>query len=122
VQRRSLLLAASFLTAMPIVAHAAQPKVVATFSVLGDMVQRIAGNRISLTVIVGPDGDCETYEPTAADTRALADADLLVIAAAGTIRKGTQAMAESQRDLLPASLACSLPQLGQGFLFRGRAA
>jgi len=47
--------------------------------VLGDMVRQIAGDRVALTVIVGPDGDTEAYEPTAADARALADAGLLVM-------------------------------------------
>ena len=54
-------------------------KVVATFSVLGDMVKQIAGDRVALTVLVGPDGDTEAYEATAADARAMADADLLVM-------------------------------------------
>lgn len=62
-------------------AHAAAspPKVVAAFSVLGDMVKQIAGDRVALTVLVGPDGDTEAYEATAADARAVADADLLVV-------------------------------------------
>ncbi len=60
-------------------AAASPPKVVATFSVLGDMVRQIAGDRVALTVIVGPDGDTEAYEATAADARAVADADLLVV-------------------------------------------
>jgi len=66
----------------PVLAHAAaasSPKVVATFSVLGDMVRQIAGPAAALTVLVGPDGDTEAYEATAADARALADADLLVM-------------------------------------------
>ena len=79
MRRRSLLLTAALLTAVPLRARAATSKVVATFGVLGDMVKRIGDDRVALTVIVGPDGDCETYEPTAADARALADADLLVM-------------------------------------------
>ena len=60
--------------------HAAdRVKVVATFSVLGDMVASIAGDKVALTVIVGGDGDTELYQPTAADARALAGADLLVM-------------------------------------------
>jgi zinc/manganese transport system substrate-binding protein len=59
---------------------AAQPlKVVATFSVLGDMVATIAGDRVSLTTIVGGDGDTELYQPTPADARSLAGATLLVL-------------------------------------------
>jgi zinc/manganese transport system substrate-binding protein len=59
---------------------AAQPlKVVATFSVLGDMVAAIAGDRVSLATIVGGDGDTELYQPTPADARTLGDAKLLVM-------------------------------------------
>jgi zinc/manganese transport system substrate-binding protein len=59
---------------------AAEPvKVVATFSVLGDMVSTIAGDRVALVTIVGGDGDTELYKPTPADARALADARLLVM-------------------------------------------
>ena len=77
MHRRTLLLAA---LATPVAAYGAAPlKVVATFSVLGDMVKRVAGDRVALTVLVGIDDDIKTYEPTAADTRAVADADLLVV-------------------------------------------
>src|SRR5260370_7809563 len=58
---------------------AERPKVVATFSVLGDMIARIAGDRVHLTTIVGGDGDCELYQPTAADARAVAEAHLFVM-------------------------------------------
>lgn len=54
-------------------------KAVATFSVLGDMTARIAGSHVQLTTIVGPDADCETYTPTAADARAVADAQMFVM-------------------------------------------
>jgi zinc/manganese transport system substrate-binding protein len=61
-------------------AHAAEPpKVVATFSVLGDMIARIAGGKVQLITIVGGDGDCELYQPTAADARAVAEARLFVM-------------------------------------------
>jgi zinc/manganese transport system substrate-binding protein len=78
VRRRALLLAIPFAGIAP-AAAAAPPRIVATFSVLGDMVRQVAGNRVVLTTIVGPDGDAEAYEPTAADARALAEADLLVM-------------------------------------------
>lgn len=55
------------------------PKVVATFSVLGDMIGRIAGDKVQLTTIVGGDGDCELYQPTAANARAVAQARLFVM-------------------------------------------
>tara|TARA_B100000676_G_C18087535_1_gene856367 strand:+ start:2424 stop:3599 length:1176 start_codon:yes stop_codon:yes gene_type:complete len=53
-------------------------KVVATFSVLGDMVKNVAGDHVALTTLVGPDGDAHVFEPTPADARALAKADLVI--------------------------------------------
>jgi len=54
-----------------------QLKVVATYSILGDIVQNIAGDNIELTVLVGPDGDSHVYEPTPQDAIVLAEADLI---------------------------------------------
>jgi len=52
-------------------------RVVATYSILGDWVQTIGGDAIALTVLVGPEGDAHTYEPTPRDSVALAQADVL---------------------------------------------
>ena len=83
MQRRAFLFAVPLASVLPVAAlpagAATPPRVVATFSVLGDMVQRIAGDHVTLTTIVGPDGDTESYEPTAADARAVAEADMLVM-------------------------------------------
>ena len=53
--------------------------VVATFSVLGDMVKRIRGEHISLTTLVGADGDTHVYQPTPQAARVVAEADVLFI-------------------------------------------
>ena len=53
--------------------------VIATFSILGDMVKRIGGEHIALTTLVGPDGDVHVYQPTPADARAVGSADLLFV-------------------------------------------
>ncbi|ABC24498.1 metal ABC transporter substrate-binding protein [Rhodospirillum rubrum] len=59
---------------------AADPvKVVASFSILGDMVHEIGGERVSLTTLVGADGDAHVYQPTPSNARAVGAADLLVI-------------------------------------------
>ena len=55
----------------------AQLKVVATFSILGDLVQAVAGDNIQLHTLVGPDGDTHTYEPIPADGVALAQAQVI---------------------------------------------
>ncbi len=52
-------------------------KVVATYSILGDVVQNIGGTNIDLTVLVGADGDTHSYEPVPQDSVALGGADLL---------------------------------------------
>ncbi|ALM85254.1 metal ABC transporter substrate-binding protein [Bordetella sp. N] len=54
-------------------------KVVASFSILGDMVKQIGGSDVQLDVLVGPDGDAHEYEPTPADARRLAAAQVLVV-------------------------------------------
>ncbi|MBP2299700.1 metal ABC transporter substrate-binding protein [Azospirillum picis] len=71
------LAAALALAALP--ATAAPLKVVATFSILGDMVRQIGGDEVSVTTLVGPDGDAHVYEPTPADARAIAGADLVIV-------------------------------------------
>ncbi len=53
--------------------------VVATFSILGDMVRQVGGDRVRVTTLVGPDSDAHVYQPTPADARAVAGARLLVI-------------------------------------------
>jgi zinc/manganese transport system substrate-binding protein len=60
------------------VGHAAdKPIVVATFSVLADMVANVGGDHVELATIVGPDGDTELYEPTLADSRTVARARIV---------------------------------------------
>ena len=70
---RSVLLIAVLLLADPV--RAAEPiAVVATFSVIGDMLANVGGNHVRITTIVGPDGDCELYQPTVADVAHVAAA------------------------------------------------
>ncbi|MAM75543.1 MAG: metal ABC transporter substrate-binding protein [Tistrella sp.] len=54
-------------------------KVVASFSILGDMVQEVGGDRVRVTTLVGPDGDAHVWQPAPADARTVADADLVVM-------------------------------------------
>jgi zinc/manganese transport system substrate-binding protein len=53
--------------------------VVASFSILGDMVRQIGGSDVKVDTLVGPDGDAHEYEPTPADARALSTAQVLVV-------------------------------------------
>ncbi|HEY9074095.1 MAG TPA: zinc ABC transporter substrate-binding protein, partial [Desulfobaccales bacterium] len=54
-------------------------KVIASFSILGDMVQNVGGNRVEVTTLVGPNGDAHVYEPTPAAAKAVSQADLVVV-------------------------------------------
>jgi zinc/manganese transport system substrate-binding protein len=61
-------------------ARAAEPlKVVATFSVIGDLVTQVGGDAVSVTTLVGPGGDAHVYQPTPTDARAVATAKLVVV-------------------------------------------
>jgi zinc/manganese transport system substrate-binding protein len=53
--------------------------VVATFSVIGDMLANVGGDHVDIKTIVGPAGDCELYQPTAADVAAVAAARAIFI-------------------------------------------
>lgn len=82
--RRFLLASAATLAALtataPTATWADEPMpVVATFSILGDMVAQIGGEHIALTTLVGPDGDTHVYQPTPQAARAVAEADLLIM-------------------------------------------
>lgn len=82
LHRRSLLISAmaGAMLAMAPGLHAAEPpKVVASFSILGDMIREIGGDRIQVTTLVGPNGDAHVYQPTPADARAVAGADLVIV-------------------------------------------
>lgn len=64
-------------TAFTVRAEAPLP-VVASFSILGDLVSQVGGERVAVTTLVGPGGDAHVYEPTPADARTLGSAALLV--------------------------------------------
>jgi len=82
VRRTTLLLLSSLAlagAALPAQAADAPLKVVASFSILGDMVRQIGGEHVELATLVGPDGDAHMFEPTPADAEKLASARLLVV-------------------------------------------
>lgn len=54
-------------------------KIVASFSILGDMVEQVVGDHASVTTIVGPDADAHVYQPSVADARAVAEADVIFV-------------------------------------------
>ena len=53
--------------------------VVASFSILGDFVQNVGGDRVRVSTLVGPGGDVHVYSPAPSDAQKIADSKLLVI-------------------------------------------
>lgn len=89
VIRRSILAAAALLVlAGPVVAQEPAPaatppaepmRVVASFSILGDLVKQVGGSRVAVELLVGADADMHAFQPSPADSRKLAGARLVVI-------------------------------------------
>ncbi|MDP1901584.1 MAG: zinc ABC transporter substrate-binding protein [Rubrivivax sp.] len=84
ISRRSavLSLCGSLLAALnvPASAQPARPlRVVASFSILADMLRQIGGADVEVSALAGPDADAHVFEPRPADARRLAEADLVVV-------------------------------------------
>lgn len=78
--RLRLLLPSLFCLGFAVQTAAADPlPVVATTSVLQDLVRNVGGDKVAVKTLVGPDGDAHTYEPTPSDAKAISGARLVVI-------------------------------------------
>ena len=53
-------------------------KVVTSFSILADITQQIAGDKLELRNLVGADADAHVYQPSAEDAKAVFAADLII--------------------------------------------
>jgi zinc/manganese transport system substrate-binding protein len=54
-----------------------QIPVIATFSILGEWIERVAGEHVRVMSLVGPGGDAHTYEPTPQAAAQVAEARLI---------------------------------------------
>ena len=74
-----VMVSAAFLLALagPGVAQE-KPRVVATFTIVGDLVEALGGDAVNVTTLVGPDGDAHVFEPKPSEVAAVAKADLIV--------------------------------------------
>ena len=54
-------------------------RVVASFSILADMLRNVGGSDVDVAALVGPDADAHVFEPRPADARRLAEADLVAV-------------------------------------------
>lgn len=81
--RRSIAFALAFALlglALPLRAQTARPlQVVASFSILADMLREVAGDAAQVHSLVGANADAHVFEPTPADAQRLARADLVVV-------------------------------------------
>jgi zinc/manganese transport system substrate-binding protein len=80
MRRLQLSLICFALTAAALPANAQDRlNVVASFSILGDFVRNVGGDRVNVTTLVGPNSDVHVYTPTPADAKKIADAKLVFI-------------------------------------------
>jgi zinc/manganese transport system substrate-binding protein len=56
-----------------------RPRAVATFSILGDLVRNVGGERVELATLVGPNGDVHVYAPTPGDVKRIAAANIVFL-------------------------------------------
>jgi zinc/manganese transport system substrate-binding protein len=82
VTRRWMLPAAAglalLMTAGPALAQD-KLKVLATFSILGDFVKNVGGDRVEVATLVGPNSDAHVYAPAPADAKKVADAKVVIV-------------------------------------------
>ncbi|WP_375624651.1 MULTISPECIES: metal ABC transporter solute-binding protein, Zn/Mn family [unclassified Bartonella] len=78
--QKFVLLGALLLALSPFSASAHNKiKVVASFSILADLVKNVGDNHISMTTFVGPNANTHAYEPTPHDAQALRNAQIIFI-------------------------------------------
>lgn len=54
-------------------------EVVASFTILADLVRNVAGDRAQITTLIGPGGDAHVYTPSPADAKRIAAARLVIV-------------------------------------------
>jgi zinc/manganese transport system substrate-binding protein len=52
-------------------------KAVASFSILGDLVRQVGGNRVAVEVLVGPGSDAHVFQPTPSQARLVGQAQIV---------------------------------------------
>jgi zinc/manganese transport system substrate-binding protein len=54
-------------------------KVVASFSIIADVVKNVGGDRVEVASLVGPNGDAHVYNPSPADAKKVAEAKVVFV-------------------------------------------
>lgn len=76
MRRRTLL--AGLLLPAAVIAQETRLPVVATFSILADMVHEVGGDAVAVVSLVPPDSDAHSFQPRPGDLRTLRDARVVV--------------------------------------------
>ena len=84
-------------------------EVVASFTVLADMVREVGGDRVRVTSLVRADGDPHAYEPSPDDARTLRGADVVVINGLGLEGWMTRLIAASGTRAVPVAATARVP-------------
>lgn len=80
VFRKLLLAFVASAAVVPGASFSAEPiPVTASFSILGDLVRVVGGERVSVSTLVGPNQDAHAFAPKPADAKAIVQSRLLVI-------------------------------------------
>jgi zinc/manganese transport system substrate-binding protein len=59
-------------------AHAAEIEIITSFSILGDLIRQIGGERVNVHTLIGPGQNAHAYEPRPSDARRIKRAGLVV--------------------------------------------
>lgn len=71
----ALMFAAMFASAQT----AEKVKVLASFSIIGDLVRQVGGDHVDVDLLVGPDVDMHGFQPSPADSRKFSETKLVVV-------------------------------------------
>ncbi|CFQ32027.1 MULTISPECIES: metal ABC transporter substrate-binding protein [Yersinia] len=82
MKRLSISLAVAALLSSPL-AMAKTIEAVASFSILGDIVQQVGGEHVNVITLVGPNGDPHGFEPTPKNSKQLSKADVVFVSGLG---------------------------------------
>jgi len=79
VNRRSFLVSSAALLAGSAARAQARGEMIASMSIIADLVAQVGGARISVSSLVGPGGDAHVFQPAPADARRVAQAQALFV-------------------------------------------
>jgi zinc/manganese transport system substrate-binding protein len=83
--RRSTIFVIACVALLPVASTGAQDRlqdklhVIASFSILGDLVKNVGGERVQVGTLVGPNGNAHVYAPSPGDAKSVADAKLVFV-------------------------------------------